>query len=269
MLVGQEKLRVAFEEMIREGKLPQFIVLEGEVGSGRKTFADFIVEKMDAFMYVLPDLKVDNIRVIIDDAQTLNAAKFYLICDAENMTPQAENALLKLAEEPPAHCHIIMTVDNRASVLPTIQSRAKVYTMQPYSQDEMMQFTKDLRLVKLCSTPGQVLSYLNADMESLFKFAEKVIENVGKVTIMNMLAILNYVDVDGKNPDKYSVELLMSVLLYKLGVTMKQDKAQRKACYGMMNAIREAKSLLKVRGTNKQGVMDKMLVEMRRAVKTA
>ncbi len=49
--------------------------------------------------------------------------KIYIIADADLMTPQAQNALLKTIEEPPEYAVILLLTNNIGGLLPTIQSR--------------------------------------------------------------------------------------------------------------------------------------------------
>ena len=55
-----------------------------------------------------------------------NARKIYIIPDAEKLTIQAQNALLKTLEEPPEYAVIILISDGLVSFLPTILSRCVV-----------------------------------------------------------------------------------------------------------------------------------------------
>lgn len=47
----------------------------------------------------------------------------YIVPDADMMTVQAQNALLKTIEEPPAYAVILLLTENANSLLPTICSR--------------------------------------------------------------------------------------------------------------------------------------------------
>ena len=55
-----------------------------------------------------------------------NARKIYIIPDAEKLTVQAQNALLKTLEEPPEYAVLILIADGLVSFLPTILSRCVV-----------------------------------------------------------------------------------------------------------------------------------------------
>ena len=64
--------------------------------------------------------------------------KIYIIPDANKMTEQAQNALLKTIEEPPVYAIIILLTENCDSLLPTIRSRCVTLTMNPVEKDKNM-----------------------------------------------------------------------------------------------------------------------------------
>ena len=72
-------------------------------------------------------ITIDEIRdqVIndIDIRPYYSPYKIYIIADADLMTPQAQNALLKTIEEPPEYAVIMLLTSNVDALLPTIQSR--------------------------------------------------------------------------------------------------------------------------------------------------
>lgn len=74
-------------------------------------------------------IKKDDISSLIDDfSKTPNEAKgilVYIIHQAENMTTEAVNSLLKFLEEPPDNTYAILTSSNLTKVLPTIISRCE------------------------------------------------------------------------------------------------------------------------------------------------
>lgn len=72
------------------------------------------------------EIYVSQIRTLKADAAVLpNDAekKVYIIDEAEAMNPPAQNALLKLLEEPPSYCCFILITENAGSLLPTVRSR--------------------------------------------------------------------------------------------------------------------------------------------------
>ena len=72
------------------------------------------------------EITVDQIRQVSADAVVLpNEArrKVYIIEEADTMNVPAQNAALKLLEEPPAGAMFLLTVTNAGQLLPTVRSR--------------------------------------------------------------------------------------------------------------------------------------------------
>ena len=82
-------------------------------------------------------IKVDDIRDLRRDA-LLNPlegnVKVYIIANAHKMNDNAQNALLRLLEEPPSYARFILTSKNAAALLQTLLSRC-VKTLLPPSPD--------------------------------------------------------------------------------------------------------------------------------------
>lgn len=75
---------------------------------------------------------VETIRQVRVDSVILpNEArcKVYVLCNAQSMSEQAQNALLKVLEEPPRYVRFLLTCDDRAHLLATIRSRAVSYAL--------------------------------------------------------------------------------------------------------------------------------------------
>lgn len=72
-------------------------------------------------------------------------AKVYILCDAQNMTVQAQNALLKIIEEPPSYGVFLLTCDNRSKLLPTILSRVVTIPVATPTPEECLAVLPGLR----------------------------------------------------------------------------------------------------------------------------
>ncbi|MBR5094006.1 MAG: hypothetical protein IK095_02820 [Oscillospiraceae bacterium] len=75
------------------------------------------------------ELLVDQIRALALDAVVLpneSARKVYILEDADSMNGAAQNAALKLLEEPPAGVYFLLCVTNPACLLDTVRSRCAV-----------------------------------------------------------------------------------------------------------------------------------------------
>ena len=162
-LVGNEAVKKQVSALVDAGHFPHALLLEGEEGSGRCTLAMIVAraatcrgegehpcgvcaaciktEHPDVTVCGGEDrpLTVDTIRQLRQEAYVLpNEAPYRVIIlpGAQAMTPQAQNALLKILEEPPSHVLFILTCDNRTQLLETIRSRCVVLTMQPVEWED-------------------------------------------------------------------------------------------------------------------------------------
>lgn len=76
-------------------------------------------------------LHVEDIRALRRDSIVLpneSEVKAYILLGAQDMSEQAQNALLKVLEEPPERVYFILTCDDRAHLLGTILSRCTLYS---------------------------------------------------------------------------------------------------------------------------------------------
>ncbi len=90
-----------------------------------------------------PDAKnisVYTVRAMIEKMQMSSMSgewRVILIDSVDELTTSAENAMLKLLEEPPAKTLFLLIVHQLANVLPTVRSRARVEKMHPLTIGEL------------------------------------------------------------------------------------------------------------------------------------
>lgn len=80
------------------------------------------------------------IRLLVADVQIKpyeGGRKVYIIPDADRMTAEAQNALLKTLEEPPAYAVLILLANGTQAFLPTILSRCVILRLYPLGQQEL------------------------------------------------------------------------------------------------------------------------------------
>lgn len=161
--LGNNELKQTLSGNISVGRLFHAVLLEGESGCGKKTLAKLYAAgilckhggcgKCSSCRKVLsdshPDVEIyggggarsfhiDTVRRIKRDAYISpneSDKKVMILSDVQDMTVQAQNALLKIFEEPPEHVVFILTCDNVSSLLPTIASRAVIYRVENLPHD--------------------------------------------------------------------------------------------------------------------------------------
>ena len=91
-------------------------------------------------------IKIDALRSMIDTLSRHSlegGRRVVLIVNAERMTPQAQNCLLKTLEETSEGTFFLLTADIETALLPTVRSRCRVIRMQPWSRERIEGFLKD------------------------------------------------------------------------------------------------------------------------------
>jgi DNA polymerase III delta prime subunit len=88
---------------------------------------------VDTLWWEESTLTIAHVRAIIDAAHQRPVAGTHrtLVIVTQKITPEAQNALLKILEEPPASTRFIITVAPDTLLLPTVLSRVSVVTSTP------------------------------------------------------------------------------------------------------------------------------------------
>lgn len=168
-LFGNEETKERIGRAIDGGRLPHAFLIGGPSGSGKTTLATEIAAGLNClnkggsatipcgscnncrriYEGSFPDLKilekkkdratigVDAVKDFREDmflSSTESEYKIYVIDNAECMTPEAQNALLKVLEEPPNSVIILLLATECDRILTTIKSRAQYIAMARFDE---------------------------------------------------------------------------------------------------------------------------------------
>ena len=168
VFAGNQAAKALLSSRLDAGAFPHAILVEGPVGSGRRTLARLISAAAvcrgtgdipcgvcptcrKAFSGNHPDITeiggggearsfhIDVVRDLREEVYVLpNEApvRVFILCDVQSMTEQAQNSLLKVLEEPPAHVRFVLTCEQRSQVLETVRSRVFTVPLGGVSADE-------------------------------------------------------------------------------------------------------------------------------------
>lgn len=271
-MIGQDKLIELFNEMIRNKTLPRFIIITGTFGSGRKTLAKYIADKLNASLYKPKDrVTVDYVRDIIEQAYKQTEPIVYLLPDVEFFNLSAANALLKITEEPPNNAYFIMTCAEGKNVPQTLLSRCVSYRIPVYSREALIEFAKsinieaDEQLLTLCKTPGDIINMVKSEVsyKSLEEFTEKVVDNIGKVSGANAFKIDESIafkeDDTGYNLNTFWT-MFCNVCMQK---TKDIKNSTRNMYLSFIRVTGSYREKLTIIGINKRSLFDLWILEIR------
>ncbi|MGI6153828.1 MAG: DNA polymerase III subunit delta' C-terminal domain-containing protein [Christensenellaceae bacterium] len=97
-------------------------------------------------------IKIDDVRPLpawVAQKPYEGGRKAVFIPSADTMTPQAQNALLKALEEPPAHTVFLLGAMNSRNLLPTIRSRCIILKTLPQASDAEKMLVEECSLTTL------------------------------------------------------------------------------------------------------------------------
>lgn len=129
-----------------------------------------------------------------------STAKSVVIFNGNNISPDAQNALLKTLEEPPGDSVILIGVDSETKLLPTVISRCLVISSQPSALSHQPEFDLD--------------QILNASIEERFEIIEKTTdkEKFLEDLIISYRQIFQNPQVPTQNTPGVSIQFLEDLL---------------------------------------------------------
>lgn len=255
--IGQEELKDYFLTSPKIETFPGCMLVIGEPGSGKKTFVRYLAQEYGMEVIEFNKAKVDDIRIAIELALTLQRHTIFLFSNADYMTLGAQNALLKLAEEPYPKTHIVMTVADMEYMLPTIISRCHSVNIREYSKQDLAYFNRDQRILEVCRTPGDIIKMEQVGAAEVYQFAFKVYENIDKISTLNAFAIAKNVSFEEGKPG-IPVDLFVRVLQVVSRSSLGNPLTANMITVLSMWQYR----FRKYRGVNKLAMFDQMMLEM-------
>jgi len=166
-ILGHERLRGLLARAIGHHRLPPALLFSGPSGVGKKTLAlavgrallcevddgdacDACAACSRAARGLHPDailieadgasIKIEQVRDVVREIAGRpfeSRARAVVFDEAHLLTEQAQNALLKSLEEPPATSHVFLVTASPQALLPTIRSRCQTLRFSPLPQSRL------------------------------------------------------------------------------------------------------------------------------------
>lgn len=168
-IIGQEQMIEHFKSAIGMKKVSHAYIIQGDYDSGKKMMARIFAKTLQCekkgtepcnqcqsclqadsmnqpdIIYVSHErpasIGIDDVREQINKTIQIkpysSEYKIYIVDEAEKMTVEAQNALLKTIEEPPVYGILMLLTTNVGKLLPTILSRCVVLNIKPACDDKI------------------------------------------------------------------------------------------------------------------------------------
>lgn len=171
-IIGHKQIVQHLDSAMKLNKVSHAYIFSGEKGSGKKLLASTFAQALQCevpggtpcgecksckqaesgnhpdiirVVHEKPNsIGVEEVRhQLVNDVQIKpysSKYKIYIIPDAEKLTTQAQNAILKTIEEPPAYAVIMLLTTNGQALLPTILSRCVMLSMKPVPDAQVKEY---------------------------------------------------------------------------------------------------------------------------------
>lgn len=249
-VLGQDRIKRALNEALKMDSLGHAYLFYGESGIGKSMIAKIFARKIlcsdkekegcncsSCAMFlagVHPDYYVverEESSIGIDKVRKLEGQvimkpmyggkKVFVIDDADTMTVDAQNALLKTLEDPPEYVVIIMCSNNYDMMLDTIKSRLVKYSFKKNSSSELEEYLRRNNFL-LDAKKSFLVSYANGNIGKLISMIEDEEQrtlrdvvvgyalNVKEMSRLKMIEVMSFF-VDNKEDIEYMLSVMMTV----------------------------------------------------------
>ena len=260
-VVGHKDILKYISSAVENNRVSHAYILNGERGSGKKMLANLFAMTLlcetgdnepcgkchsckQAESGNHPDIirvthekpnsiSVDDIRTQVNNTVDIKPYqgpyKVYIIPQADMMTPQAQNAILKTIEEPPSYAVFLLLTENAETLLPTINSRCvmlklrnikdtliKKYLMENL---EITDYKADMCTAFAQGNMGRAIMLANSDhFNEIREEAVQLLKHISEMELNEIVAAVKNISVYKLEITDY-LDIIMiwyrDVLLYK------------------------------------------------------
>ena len=241
-IIGNEPARDMLKNSILSGKVSHSYLFIGIEGIGKKIIAkkfakmilclnkqqacdkcksciEFNSNNNPDFILIEPEngsIKIEQIRNMqkqLSERPIISQHKICIIDDADLMTIQAQNCLLKTLEEPPKYVTMILIGKNENGFLETIKSRCTIMHFNPIKDEEIKKnFNVNSNILEIAN--GSIGKAIRLeDKTELYANIDKIISNIESSSIID---ILKYAEIVYKAKDEiFEILEYINILLIK------------------------------------------------------
>lgn len=261
-----------FSSMIKSGRIPHSYLIYGEKGLGKKTIASYLAQLLLcenggetpcgsckacrlAQNKIHPDIiypeqsgklntyTVETCRGVCTDAYIApnnGSRKIYIFADSDSIQLPAQNALLKIVEEPPEPVYFIFTAQSKDAFLPTILSRVtsigvsavtedlcrEALTARNYEENRINEAVK-----AFCGNIGMCVEYMeNPTLQAITALTKRAVDSIIIKDEYSLLAVFSASELKERD-SAISFLKMLDVVIRDSSVLRYNEIAEVSGCY--------------------------------------
>lgn len=186
-VIGNESIVKSLQSRVDKNNIPHVIMFTGPHGSGKTTMAYILAKELKCSDFDIVEMDignmtgVDNSRAIIKDARKKpmkGSARAWILDEIQGASTNAQEALLKTLEKPPAHAFFFLCTTDPQKIKATLRSRCVTYTVQPLNNQEMFKVLNRAAKKENKEIPKKVLIEIAKDSLGHPRDALMILEKV-------------------------------------------------------------------------------------------
>jgi DNA polymerase III gamma/tau subunit len=185
---GNSEVVASLEGMLADlTSCPHSFLLHGPTGCGKTTIARIIADRVgcqgsDYTEIDSADFRgIDTIRKVRNDSQYMamqGAVRVWVVDECHKMTNDAQNALLKILEDTPAHIYFILCTTDPQKLIATIKGRCVQFQVLPISDEQMLALLRRIVHSEGEKVESEVLQQILSDSYGHPRNAIQILEQV-------------------------------------------------------------------------------------------
>lgn len=297
-----EKAKSTLLDMVQKKRINHAVLLSGPRGVGKKTFARIMAAAIlceeenpcfrcpschKALEGIHPDITevteyikhrsfpIDEVRRIRREAYVSpneSDKRIFILANVDSMGIEAQNAMLKIIEEPPPHAMFIMTVQDTGALLQTVLSRVVTIPISPVDDETCKEYVAkkvpNVDVETACAISqgsiGKAMEILqNEKLKKAMDTAIEIVKTAVKGDRYETLRVLTSVAQSSELSEilDFMVAILENAMCKKTDAVSKELTTSNKRIMKMLEAVIFAKKAMTY-NANKTLLMTHLCVKM-------
>lgn len=145
--IGNEKTVLSLEALFKKNRVPHAFLFVGPKGCGKTTLGRIVANKLGCIKGDFIEMNsadfrgIDTVRDLIRQVRLkpmFGKVRVWLFDECHKMTADAQAALLKVLEEPPAHVYFVLSTTDPQKLIDTVRDRCVTYTVNTLDSEQIL-----------------------------------------------------------------------------------------------------------------------------------